>query len=564
MIRRIGLLLAVFVLGVVTACAPAPTASQEMVPTTALTTPLVSTTAVQTPGLSEPPVGEWAFAAAPPCASASVSLDELLEPSIDAEFAVGESDQWIQAGPLSVTAESVDETIPVIGISEEFNFGACVLRSTGAVYAVPWSVVDRDGSTVRLLTTCDVIEPEVELIGDLAVIVLWSDTTTESTPGDECNIDVELGSASAEVRSGLAWPFVEPSDQHFDIVLERGLEPLVRDADLEQATCSVEASTITLSVLWESVPFGVSPEIFRDGVSMIEYPARTAEEAMFEGFAVALEQRLFPGLQIESTNQSSGWRGAFSTAPEASLDERTFEMRLEASSGNSRIVSCGTAAVLTVLPPATCTIELVNGLPRVVIEDGSGADASILRDGVELPFAAWERRVDADVEVGQTYTYSVVRTDNAGSAPPDTIECGSITIEEPSAPGAADLRAAEELFRFAAAGPHAAMEVTPIVKGDFDRTRSVWLTYKNDPDGRLDFDEPQPDLVNPFEVYDMLIAAIDEGRQVEYEINPASGVVVEFTIDGSGQRLSCLSFDTLPPGGAAMCDLESNFELVNR
>lgn len=53
-------------------------------------------------------------------------------------------------------------------------------------------------------------------------------------------------------------------------------------------------------------------------------------------------------------------------------------------------------------------------------------------------------------------------------------------------------------------------------------------------------------ILNPFGIYEILSSAEQDGKDVEYIVDPLVGVVVSYTIDGVGAKISCFEVDTAP------------------
>lgn len=220
---------------------------------------------------------------------------------------------------------------------------------------------------------------------------------------------------------------------------------------------------------------------------------------------------------------------------------------------------CGTAGTLLNLPVPNCTITLVGGKPQLVVsyDDGSAGPLgrTVIRDGEPLSTSpsGGPNPIDTSAEPGVTYEYKIEMSDNSDRAPVIG-ECGSITVPE-LGDQSAELLAAKDLFNRTALGPHA--YVTVSVE---DETQDLYLQALG-PDGHA-FVPPldAPEYRNPFTIHDELVAAIDAGQDVSYEIDESSGLPTLWTVDGVTTEFVCFEVDTAPPElRVGPCDPQTDF-----
>jgi hypothetical protein len=245
---------------------------------------------------------------------------------------------------------------------------------------------------------------------------------------------------------------------------------------------------------------------------------------------------------MQTEAQVDGVVTLFGAPPEPGL-EITLKTR---TTDNTATFTCGTAGTLLNLPIPNCTIELVGGKPQLIVsyEDGSAGPLgrTVIRDGepIDSNLAGGPNPIDTSAEPGSTYEYQIEMSDSSDRAPA-VGECGSITVPELS-DSAAELLAAKDLFGRTALGPHA--YVTVSANGD---ETDLYLQALG-PDGHAFVPQlDNPEFRNPFTIHNELLAAINAGQDVTYELDESSGLPTWWTVDDVTTKFVCFEVDTAPP-----------------
>ncbi|MEZ5407616.1 MAG: hypothetical protein R2761_06295 [Acidimicrobiales bacterium] len=336
-------------------------------------------------------------------------------------------------------------------------------------------------------------------------------------------------------------------------------------AALAAARCSAEATAEGITVYWWDLPVGASWEVWADGTNLIGgmvEPATVVNDVLQAAFTERMASygvpipdgapgrtdpgtAAGPGAEAEPVSP----QGVFSDfgALGAPLGvARTYEMRLTASGGAIHVLPCGSAAIPTELPTPPCTLSLFAGHPQIELDAGGGTPyapdlLTVFRDGEPLTLGnQWGPPIDVTTEPGSTHRYEVEVRDRMLGRPPVTVDCGSITASIP-ADDSEELRAGAELFKRVLLGPYL------YARAENDG-RMVDLVMQFAGTGfAFAPGHPADDSLDPYTVHDRLLAAIAEGREVTFEIDPPTGLPRSWTIDGVVRAYHCVTTDTQPP-----------------
>ncbi len=159
-----------------------------------------------------------------------------------------------------------------------------------------------------------------------------------------------------------------------------------------------------------------------------------------------------------------------------------------------------------------------------------------------------------------------LRIDGGGGDPVE-ISCGEAGVsgadiagsdsgQVPLVPLGGDLAAAQATFDNAAVSPFAYLRLVPICNGCGNGPLELQMTPSSNSSGVSHlFDPPLSEqagaaasaIVNPFEIHDVLAQAEADGKDVQYTLDPLSGLPTRWTIDGVGGEILCFEVDTAPP-----------------
>ncbi len=345
-------------------------------------------------------------------------------------------------------------------------------------------------------------EPEVEQVEQSVT----TEPAVEGSDDDDTTIppttSVDGGDTQPPEDAGELEPTGESAVAYFD--------PATGTVSLpEGRQCAVAGALHGVDVYWAKLPPNASVAVIADG------------QILVEDFA--------------------GPEGVFLAA--GVFDPREFELRVTTEDGEG-IVACGTSQPLTELPAFECFVELRDGLPWIGTTEPV-LPTTFFRDGESFDSSSPLDRVDFAAEPGATYEYSARAEDPTGRFPAREVSCGSVTIPEVAGRDGR-IRQAKNLFDAAALGAHGYLTLTTTD----GQPQDYYLSYQGDGSQGsfgLTFTPLQPDLVGPYAAHDVVLAALENGSDVTYEIDPTFGILTAWTIDGVGETITCFELDTAPP-----------------
>ncbi len=323
--------------------------------------------------------------------------------------------------------------------------------------------------------------------------------------------------------------------------------------------CSLLPGYEEIFVTWSSPTEGV--RILVDGENIYEVPAPEVDQVdqVHKALAEATLDRfgIYRGADNETTGPSPSAPtdnevadGGFSNFAAATTPQ-AYQLSLSGGDGTwSEPVDCGSAALLAT-PPMSCSVSLLSDRPSLAISGFSML--TIVRNGEPLDVApVVDGFVDHSAPEGPT-RYQVRAT---GTRDRDdvTIECGEVDV--PPRNPASDLTAAGLAAR-SSHGAYAYLTLVRLCPGCDSAPISLNLNALGSTPGEsrvvFAFTPEQvglagaPSVVAPSDVPELLIAALGAGKVVTYDIDPNSGLVYRWSIDGVGGEFLCYEFDTAPP-----------------
>ncbi len=234
-------------------------------------------------------------------------------------------------------------------------------------------------------------------------------------------------------------------------------------------------------------------------------------------------------------------------------DARSHDYTLRAGP-NSPAISCGSVALISEVGQPTCSVELDTF--AVISWELSAGRAEVFRNGERVipdrggltsPF------IDTAAPTGIPLAYEVTAVDSSGQElPSKTAPCGTVTVEQ-LPPDQALLQIAQadaRLYR----GPYGYVTVVPICPEC--ETEKVDIYYAFDNESRVPLlswrgeveAEPTDDIwfTDPLAVPTLLLEALANGDEITSVIDPDSGLIVQWTVNGRGAILDCLELDMAP------------------
>lgn len=321
-------------------------------------------------------------------------------------------------------------------------------------------------------------------------------------------------------------------------------------AGLEQARCEAVGRAGGISVFWWDLPPGARWELRVDGQVLGSDQIPTGAPpvgALTAAFAQRLAEYGRPPADDGET-APQGVRDDFAAMGAPLGIDRSYEMHLSLdgpAGATERLVACGTAAVPAELPVPTCTLTLMGGVPRITLSDVGLAYApdtlTVIRDGEPLPLAGQldGTRTDLGAPPGP-HRYQVEVRDPLTGRAPVTADCGSVTVTDPPT-GADALRAGEEVFDTVMLGPYLYARAE---QGGVPVDLVMQYTGPG-----FDFHpaHPGPESLNPYTIHAQLIAAVEAGTPVTFELDPATGLPRTWTVGGVAYAYRCVNVDTASP-----------------
>lgn len=350
-------------------------------------------------------------------------------------------------------------------------------------------------------------------------------------------------------------------------------------AALAAARCSAEATSEGITVYWWDLPAGTPWEVWADGANLISgtvEPSTVTDGVLQAAFT---ERMASYGVAVPDgapgrTDAGSGTgvdaepvpaQGVFSDfgALGAPLGvPRTYEMHLSGADGATRTLPCGAAAIPAELPVPVCRLSLFAGHPQIELDDGQGTTyfpdlLTIRRDGEPITLGnQWGPPIDVTAAPGSVHHYEVEVRDRMLGRPPVSTDCGSITAALP-ADDTAVVAAGAEVFKRVVLAPY--LYATAEVDG-----RPVDLVLQSAGAAGFVFapGHPADPELDPYTVHDRLLEAIAAGRAVTFELDPATGLPLTWTVDGVTRGYRCVNIDTQPPDMRPTTTCDQAYDLL--
>lgn len=287
----------------------------------------------------------------------------------------------------------------------------------------------------------------------------------------------------------------------------------------DATTCSVEPSLDSITVSWQGAPPAAEVTVLRNGQSV--YTAQGVEAFVDVGLDA----------------------------------ETTYEYMISIDQGaTSADQDCGSALLINEVGQPECSVVLDTF--AVITWSLSAGRAEIFRNSERVipergslssPF------IDTGAPSGLPLEYEVVAVDSSGQGRASkTASCGTVTVEA-LPPEQAVLQVAQA-DALAYRGPYAYVTIVPVCPECETEKLDIYYVY----DGttrvatkswRGSFETELADeiwYIDPLVVPTMLLEAIANGENVVSSIDPATGLVVQWTVNGRGAILECLEMDTAP------------------
>lgn len=496
--------------------------------------------------------------------SVSLTLDQLLgfatlPPVSDEAFAaassfdpLGSPDEWGTVSDKWIAHRELLDTEPAALVLADATWGGalpCVPIRQTSMRPVAW-VLSGDplgGEATLAIEGCvhpDALVIDTSVVDDRLLVGLFA----ADVSGSSCIVDGETTATIANpdgltIVSSQHWPF-EPAGP--DRFYTANTHPRVTALDpgwLDQATCTANGSSTEVSVSYLNLPNGLATAFYSDGEYWLDHvddPTRRITSATQPAF---IERMAGYGAELdEDTLAFSEVQGIYSYFGAQVGRTIEFQVRVKEADGTVRAIDCGSAEISTEVSGQSCSISTIGGQPSLLVDDGMNGlgDVVIVRDGEVISTQQGFGLVDATALPDVEYVYEVDISSSHLNRPAVRVPCGSFTVSESFDP-VDELLEAREAFQFFGAGAHIYMT---FVDAD-GTTLDLALAFIETDFGWVGPTEA-PAGADPLTLHDRLIAAVEAGSDVTFEIDPAAGVVTRWSIDGVESQILCLEFDTAP------------------
>ncbi len=297
---------------------------------------------------------------------------------------------------------------------------------------------------------------------------------------------------------------------------DEGIETTAAVIEVGDVACTALGGFDSISVAWE-VPNDVEAVMSRDGTPVVT----TKGSGGHEDLGVVVD------VQYDYTLSVNGGQ----------LD-----------------VDCGQAEIVAEVGQPSCSVSLDTF--AVVTWDLSDGRAEIYRNGERIlpdrgtlssPF------IDTAAPTDLPLTYEVVAVDSTSQGRASkTALCGEVTVDA-LPPEQAELQVAQEAARTYRA-PYGYATIVPVCADCLTEKVDVYFAFDNE--SRVpsmawidDVEQPITDDVwftDPLAVPTLLLEALANGDTVTSVTDEATGLIVQWTINGEGAILDCLEMDMAP------------------
>lgn len=286
--------------------------------------------------------------------------------------------------------------------------------------------------------------------------------------------------------------------------------------DVADLSCTASGAFDSISIAW-NVPEGVNAVMSRDGVPVVSTKGPGGHEDL--------------GVEVSET---------YSYTVDFNFGEH--------------VLDCGQAQLVSEVGQPTCSVAVDTF--AVITWDLSNGRAEVYRNGERiLPDRGTlsSPYIDTAAPPGLPLTYEVVAVDSSGQERASkTASCGVVTVEA-LPPEQAELQIAQEAAR-AYRAPYAYATVVPICADCVTQKVDVYFAFNNESRVPVkswvdDDEQPVTDDVwftDPLSVPTLLLEALANGDVVTSVTDEATGLIVQWTINGDGAILDCLEMDLAP------------------
>ncbi len=318
-------------------------------------------------------------------------------------------------------------------------------------------------------------------------------------------------------------------------------------------SCSVVSDGFALTTVWEAADPAAPVAVLRDGVEIHLSPP-TAVGAETNELLNARKAEHGEPTTDQPADDALAVEAGFADLTAEANETHEYSVQAVGSDGNrSDPVDCGKGTLDASDVEVTCSVEVDEfGWPVVRWQTTGAVRVVVTRDGAALePDAVTfsSPHTDRSAPADQQLTYALTVP---GS---DPIDCGQVTLDDVPA-GSSDLQAAATDNANSYQGPFQYVTFEPICATCENQTVELYLVPDPGSPARhvvetvwvdgVEAPFPGPWLIDPLLVAGLLLEAEDNGQEMAYSIDPATGIIEQWTIAGEGAVLLCLEVDTRP------------------
>lgn len=286
--------------------------------------------------------------------------------------------------------------------------------------------------------------------------------------------------------------------------------------DVADLSCTASGTFDSISIAWDA-PAGVKAVMSRDGVELVTTNGSGGHEDL--------------GVEVSAS----------------------YSYTLDINNGE-HVIDCGQAQLVTEVGQPVCSVAVDTF--AIVTWELSDGRAELYRNGERIipdrgtlssPY------IDTAAPSDLPLAYEVVAVDSTGQARASkTASCGVVTVAA-LPPEQVELQIAQEAAR-AYRGPYAYATVVPVCADCATQKVDVYFAFDNESRVPLkswigDDEQPVTDdlwFTDPLSVPTLLLEALANGDVVTSVTDEATGLIVQWTINGEGAILDCLEMDMAP------------------
>lgn len=318
-------------------------------------------------------------------------------------------------------------------------------------------------------------------------------------------------------------------------------------------SCSAVADGFAITTVWEAADPTAPVAVLRDGVEIHLSPATAISVETNELLNARKAEHGEPTADVPADDPLEVEVGFADLTAEADKTHQYSVQAVGTDGNRSDLIDCGEATLDASDVEVSCSVEVDGfGWPVIRWQTTGAVRVVVNRDGAALePDAVTfsSPHTDQSAPANQALVYTLVVPGR------DAIECGQVTLDElPS--GSSELQAVATDNANTYQGPFQYVTLEPICETCEKQTVELYLVPDPGSPARhvvetvwvdgVESSFPGPWLVDPLLVANLLLEAEENGQEIAYEVDPATGIITQWTVAGEGAVLLCIEVDTAP------------------